>query len=143
MSNLNRNQLALGISIFALSVAMVVWVELFTFSKVVHLPQWADALPWPILAPSFLVLLCLIPAAFGTHTFANACKAIIFSLLVCPLVAVVAYALNPLYQTRFLPANALFNYFWVIGFHCLVPAMLLLAVRAIVYFTRKRFNQDN
>lgn len=45
MSNLNRNQLALGISIVALSVAMVVWVELFIFSKVVHLPQWADVLP--------------------------------------------------------------------------------------------------
>lgn len=140
MSTLNRNQLALGISIVALTVVMIVWVDLFTFSKAVHLPQWADALPWPIFAPSFLVFFSLIPAAFGTDTFANAYKAIIFSLLVCPLAAVVAYALNPLYQTRFLPANALFNYFWVIGFHCLVPAMVLLAVRAIVYFTRQRFN---
>jgi len=143
MSSLNRNQLALGISIVALSVAMVVWVDLFIFSKVVHLPQWADALPWPIFAPSFLVFFCLIPAAFGPDSFKSACHAIIFSLLVSPIAAVIAYAVNPLYQDRFLPANALFNYFWVIGFHCLAPAMLLLAVRAIVYFTRQRFNQDN
>jgi len=136
MSSLNRNQLALGISIVALSVAMVVWVDLFIFSKVVHLPQWADALPLPILAPSFLVFFCLIPAAFGPDSFKSACHAIIFSLLVCPIAAVISYAVNPLYQDWFLPANALFNYFWVIGFHCLVPAMLLLAVRAIVYFTR-------
>jgi len=140
MSNPNRNQLALGISIVALSVAMVVWVELFTFSKVVHLPQWADALPWPIFAPSFLVLFCLIPAAFGTDTFKSAYKAIIFSLLVCPLAAVVAYALNPLNQTRFLPANALFNYFWVIGFHCLIPALLVLVTRAIFDFIYRTFH---
>lgn len=143
MPNLNRNQLALSASIVALSVAMVVWVDLFTFSKVVHLPQWADALPWPIFTPSFLALVCLVPAAFGTDAFASACKAVIFSLMVSPLAAVVACALNPFYQDRFLPANAVFNYFWVIGFHCLIPAVLLLAVRAILYFTRKRFDQDN
>ena len=140
IESLNRNQLALGISIFALSLAMVVWVDLFTFSKVVHLPQWADALPLPIFAPSFLVLFCLIPAAFGTDSFKSACQAIIFSLLVCPLAAVVAYALNPLNQTRFLPANAIFNYFWVIGFHCFIPALLVLMTRAIFGFACRNFH---
>ena len=140
MPNLNRNQLALSASVIALSVAMVVWADLFTFSKVVQLPQWAKALPWPMFAPSFLAFACLIPAAFGTDTFANACKAVTFSVLGCPLAAVVVYALNPLYQDRFLPANVLFNYFWVIGFHCLIPALLLVAARAIFYFTRQRFS---
>ena len=139
MPPLNRNQLALGISIIALATAMFAWVDLFVFSKVVYLPSWAHILPWPMLAPSFLAGVCLLPAAFGTDSLAASRKAITVSVLVTPISAVAAYSLNPLYQDRFLPANALFNYFWVIGFHCLAPALILYSVRLLIYFTNRRF----
>lgn len=136
---MNRNQLALSISIIALSTAMLVWVELFVFSKVVYLPGWTHILPWPMFAPSFLACICLLPAAFGTDSLASSRKAITVSVLIPPIAAVAAYSLNPLYQDRFLPANALFNYFWVIGFHCLAPALILYSVRLLIHFTNRRF----
>ena len=138
MPSLNRNQLALGISIVALATAMLVWVDLFIFSKVVYLPGWAHILPWPMLAPSLLAGVCLLPAAFGPDSLAASRKAITVSVLITPIAAVAAYSLNPLYQDRFLPANALFNYFWVIGFHCVAPALILYSVRLLIHFTTRR-----
>jgi hypothetical protein len=137
--NRNRNRLALGASIIALSISMVLWVDLFTFSKVVHLPGWAQVLPWPMLAPSFLVFACLLPAAFGTDSLASSRKAITVSVLLAPFAAVASYALNPSYQDRFLPANALFTYFWVIGWHCLLPALIIYSGRLLVHFTERLF----
>jgi hypothetical protein len=116
---------------------MVIWVDLFIFSKVVYLPAWANVLPAPILAPAFLAFVCLIPAAVVPDTLGGARWAVARSVLLSPLTAIAAYALNPANQDRFLPANAIFNYLWIVLFHCLVPALLLVIVRGVFHYSRK------
>jgi len=143
MPRLNRNQLALGTSLIALSTAMVVWVDLFTFSKVVHLPNWTQILPWPMLAPAFLAFTCLLPAAFGSDSLASSRKAITVSVLLAPTTAISIYALNPLHQDHLLPVNALFNYLWMIGWNCLAPALILYSGRLLIHFTSRRFGHCN
>lgn len=142
MQYLKRNQVAMGVSLFALSICMVIWTDLFVFSKVVYLPHWAQWLPWPMLAPATLAFICLLPATFGADSLANSRKAITQAVLLAPTVALATYALNPLHQNGYLPANALFNYFWIIGFHCLAPALMLWSIRLLIHFARRRFNQD-
>jgi hypothetical protein len=60
---------------------------------------------------------------------------------VAPIAAVAAYSLNSLYQDHFLPANAFFNYFWAIGFHCLAPGLILYSVRLVIHFTNRQFRR--
>lgn len=109
---------------------MVEWGDLFRWSKVVHLPDWAEALPMPFMAPSYLVFICLLPAAFATRTLAGAQTAILVSALISPLAPVAAFALDPLHQNRFLPANMVFHYAWILLFFCAVPALLAFLLRA-------------
>jgi hypothetical protein len=109
---------------------MVLWGDLFRWSKVAYLPDWAEALPMPLMAPSYLVFICLLPAAFATRTFASARKAILASVLLSPLAPVAAFAIDPLHQNRFLPANMVFHYVWILLFYCAAPALLALLLRA-------------
>jgi hypothetical protein len=134
---MTRNNIAFLASTFFLSVAMVIWVDLFTFSKVVYLPAWAKVLPIPIMVPAYIAFLCLIPATIIANTLASTRVAIAKSVLLSPLAAIAIYALNPSHQNRFLFANALFNYVWIVLFHFLLPALLLIGARTIFHFVLK------
>jgi hypothetical protein len=136
---MNRNRIAFIASTFLLSAAILIWVELFTFSKVANLPEWAKVLPTPIMAPAYLAFVCLIPAAVVADSLKSACLAVTKSVQLSPLAAIAAYALNPAYHDRFLLANVLFNYVWIALFHCFLPALLLVCVRAVFHYlpTRK------
>lgn len=135
---INRNQLSMLASILLLSAAMVIWVDLFIFSKVIFLPDWADALPRPVDAPSFLAFLCLLPAALIASTIRYAVRGVVVSVVVAPLFAVATFALDPIHQNSFIVANVLFHYVWIILFHCAIPSMLLLSLRVTAhYFYRK------
>ena len=134
---MNRNHTAFVASTLLLSAAMVIWVDLFTFSKVVYLPAWAKVLHTPIMAPAYLAFVCLIPAVFVASSLENARLAVIKSVLLSPVAAIAAYALNPAYQDRFLPMNVLFNYVWIVLFHCFLPALLLVGARAVFHYALK------
>jgi hypothetical protein len=126
---LNRNHIAFLASLVALSAVMVISGDLFRWSKVVHPPEWAKALPAPLLLPSYLTFICLLPAAFGSDRLGSACTMVLKSVLWAPFAAVIAYALNPLHQNASLLFNALFHYAWAVLFFCSLPATLVLLIR--------------
>lgn len=134
---MNLNRLAFFASMVALSAAMVIWGDLFRWSKVTYLPEWAKALPAPLMLPSYLAFICPLPAVLITDSLASARAAVVRSVLLSPLAAVIAYALNPLHQDRFLVANMLFNYVWIVLFFCVLPAVLVVLIRAAIERARK------
>lgn len=134
---MTRNNIAFLTSTILLSAAMVIWVDLFTFSKVVYLPAWTRVLPIPIMVPAYIAFFCLIPATFLADTLASTRVAIAKSVLLSPLAAIAIYALNPSHQNRFLFANTLFNYVWIVLFHFLLPALLLVGTRSIFHYVFK------
>lgn len=120
------------ISALLLSCTMVLWQDLFLFAKSIHLPTWAKSLPSPVFAPSYLAFLCLIPAALFSPTLSTALRAVLITLCVSPLPALMLYANQPRWSLRHdLWVNLLFNYVWMIGFFCLLPAIVLLLARFI------------
>ncbi len=131
---ISRNQLALALSVTSLAITMVVWPELFLWSKVVHLPSWAEFLPTPIFAGAYVSLLCLLPAAFLTESFAGAKRALLIAVVITPAAAVATYVLNPIHLNKYLPFNAVFHYLWVILFCLLLPAAILGAIRKLASF---------
>lgn len=130
--SMNRNHLAFLVSLVALSATTVVWGDLFRWSKVVHLPEWAKVLPVPIMLPSYLAFVCLLPAAFAADSLAAARGAVLKCMLLAPLASTTAYSLDPLHQNRFLFANVLFNYAWIVLFFCALPALLVILMRAAI-----------
>ena len=121
------------VSTLALSLVMAVWSDMFLWAKVGNLPTWVEALPSPILAPAYLAFVCLVPATFVPETLSRARSAIMKSVLLAPLSAVAVFALNPLHQNAAIPFNVLFHYVWIVLFHCLVPALLLVAIRTAAH----------
>jgi hypothetical protein len=116
---------------------MLIWVDLFTFQKVVYLPAWAKILPAPLMAPAYLAFVCLIPAAFVANTLKGSILTVTKSVLLSPLTAIAAFALNPAHQDGSLTVNVLFNYVWIVLFHCLLPALLLVGARAVLHYALK------
>jgi hypothetical protein len=102
---LNRNRIAFYISVVALSAAMVIWGDLFRWSKSVYIPDWAKALPHPMRLPSYLTFVCLLPAALGTDSLASALGAVLKAVLIAPIAAVIAYAVTPGALNASLPFN--------------------------------------
>ena len=135
---MNRNHIAFFASLAALSAAMVIWGDLFRWSKVVYLPEWAKALPAPLMLPSYLAFVCLLPAAFGTDRLAAARAAVLKSVLLAPFVAIITFALNPLHQGASLLFNALFHYAWIVLFFCTLPAILVVFIRVGIDFALKQ-----
>ena len=135
---MNRDRISTLTSLALLSAAMVIWADIFNFSKTVYLPEWAKLLPSPINAPAYLTLLCLIPAALASTSVQHAAQNVAASVFVAPLFAIAAYALNPIHQNTYLIANALFSYGWIVLFHCAVPAFLLLAIRLAAHYIQAK-----
>jgi surface polysaccharide O-acyltransferase-like enzyme len=134
---MNRDRISTMTSLILLSAAMIIWADIFNFSKTAHLPEWAKLLPSPINAPAYLTLLCLIPAAFASTSVQRAAQSVAASVFVAPLFAIDAYALNPIHQNTYLFANALFSYGWIVLFYCAVPAFLLLTTRVAAHYIKK------
>lgn len=126
---MNRDRISTLTSLALLAAAMVIWADIFNFSKTVYLPEWTKRLLSPMNAPAYLTLLCLIPAAFVSTSVQRAVQSVAASVFIAPLFAIAAYALNPIHQNTYLLANALFSYGWIVLFHCAIPAFLLLALR--------------
>ena len=136
---MNRDRIFTLISLVLLSISMSVWAEIFNFSKIIYLPEWTKVFPHPINAPSYLVLVCLMPVAFVSTTVRLAVQGVAVSVFVAPLFAVLTAALNPTHQSVYLFANMLFNYWWIVLFHCTVPACLLLVTRVLVRFINEKW----
>ena len=137
---MNRDRLSMLASLALLSATMVIWADIFNFSKIVHPPEWAQYLHNPINAPTYLTLLCLVPVALVSTSVQRAALSVAASIFIAPLFAVAAYGLNPIHQNAYLFANALFSYAWIVLFHCVVPALFLLGIRASAHFVRAKIS---
>ena len=126
---INIDLLVLIVSIVALSSAVAIWSDLFLFSKSVRLPEWTNILPSPINVPLYIAFVCLIPVALVPNTLKKATVAITKTILLSPIFALFLYAADTKHQDSYLVPNLLFDYFWVVGFNCLLPAFLLLFLR--------------
>jgi hypothetical protein len=135
---MRRDHVAILTSLLLLAVAIVVWRDLFLFSKVLHLPAWTSSLPDPINTPAYLAALCLMPAAFISSTLPAAVRAATWSVLGAPLPALGLAAIGDSIRDVDVLLNSLFNYAWIVGFHCLVPAVALLAVRVAARVIKER-----
>lgn len=129
---ISPNHLSLATSIILLAFAMVVWPNLFLWSKVVHLPAWAEHLPAPVFTGAYISFVCLIPAALWAETYSSATRALLSSVIVTPVFAVATYALSPENQDQYLLFNVVFHYVWVVLFSMLVPAGALALIRKII-----------
>jgi hypothetical protein len=121
-----------------LATAVLIWRDLFFFDKVVYLPAWTASLPSPIDTPRYLAFLCLLPAALLTSTLPAAIRAVAWALLLAPLPVLVVYLVNDPSTGADLWFNTAFHYAWVVGFHCLAPALLLLVARAVARAVKGR-----
>jgi len=133
-----RNLLAAFASLLPLAAAMLMWGDLFLWAKVLHIPDWLNALPAPLLFPAYLAFLCLLPAALLADELVAAGVAVALAVLVAPLFAVAAYALQARHQDGALLANMAFHYCWIVLFFCVVPALLVLLFRAALDWIRRR-----
>jgi hypothetical protein len=131
----HRTRIMLVASTLALSTAMAIWSDLFLFAKVVFEREWVTRLPesMQMMAGSIVVLACLIPTAFFIGSPRNAVRATAKAILLSPLaaVAVCAWASRrELAEEWYLAPLGLFSqYIWILLFHCIAPALVLLAIR--------------
>lgn len=121
------------VSLALLSLAMVVWSDLYLFAKTVQLPDWADLLPSPIDAPKYIAFLCLIPAILFSSTLADAATNISKIILIASIFPVLIFIFKTNSHGIVLIYDMIFQYLWVIGWNCLLPALILLALRLICY----------
>jgi hypothetical protein len=127
----NPQSLAFVLSLFLLSLAVVIWSDLFLFSKTVYLPEWTKILPSPIDVPKFITFICLLPVVFSAKTLVKATTSTSKVILLAPLAALTKYLLNTAVLDIHLLLNLVFHYLWIVGFHCLLPALALLGLRVI------------
>ncbi len=135
---MRRHHLAIVSSAALLSVSIFVWRDLFFFSKIVHLPTWTAMLPSPVNTPAYIAFVCLVPAAFIPSTPSGAARALAWAVVFAPLPALIVYITRTMTSDPGSWLNAAFNYAWVVGFHCFLPALGLLAFRALAAVIKGR-----
>lgn len=130
---MSRTQAGFVVSMLMLSFAIVRWPDVFLFSYVYIKPPWVwlKWIPDLFTASDCITLLCLIPAALMPPTLRLSRGALIKTVLCVPVTATFVYAwINMRTENPGeLMANALFNYVWVLATVCLLPAILLFALR--------------
>lgn len=135
---MKRDRLAFAVSAAVLATAMWHWFDMFAFSKVVYVPQWASLLPLPPLAGSFVAIPFLIPVACMTQNMRAGCKGVVWAAVVSPVPALVAYALAPSHQHAGLPLNLLVQFTTLSVLGCLFPGSVMLGLRAVFALVTER-----
>ncbi len=115
-----------------LSVFIWIWVDLFVFSKVQHLPAWQAILP-PLLRGTFLLALVpLLPAMFLTKRLKDFLQVTLGVILLAPWPALIKFFIDDLAaNTAGAVQNVLGNFVWI-AFQCLIPLSLLFALFVIL-----------
>jgi len=135
----HRTRIVLVGSTLALSAAMAIWADVFLFAKSAFEPKWVARLPesMQIMAGSLVVLACLIPSAFIIESPRTAVWVTAKVILLSPLAAVTVCAWRSRHELAdewfIAPVGLLSQYVWVLLFHCVAPALLLLAIRITVH----------
>lgn len=150
---MNRNRFAFLLSTVALSMAVVFFRESFFFSKIVSIPAWLGNLPEPLqyfLFPEFtriVTFLCLIPAAFLPKKTLLSGFAISQTVFLAPLPALLLYSrriIQEMTDSR-VWINIPIQYFFVVLYHFILPAILIFFIRCILssLYTLFRTSKDS
>lgn len=124
---MNKDKLSFGISLMMLSVVLGVFWKLFRFAKSV--PSFVFFLQYPFILTSDIVFFCLLPAALIPDKFRIA----ISSVVACVLISALVPALNVMMVATTEPLiNGLYNYLFVIFYHCYHPVVIVLLLRVII-----------
>jgi hypothetical protein len=138
----DRTQVAVTLSVLILAMAILMWPDIFLFSRVYNRPSWfwLKWVPSLYTASDCIGLLGLIPAAILPPTLHLAGRALTTATFVVPVTAVLVFVGNNRASSSALQliSNALFNYAWVLGTTCLIPALLLFTLRAAASFLVSR-----
>lgn len=138
---LSYQSVSFVVSLLLLSIAMICWPALFLFAKSVHLPAWAESLHSPINTPKYIVFLCLIPVAFSNSKLLNIGLRLSKIILIASIIPVISYILETNSQDIRLIYNVIFQYLWVIGWNCTLPALALLVLNGLCKLIASAINR--
>ena len=111
-----------------LAGAMLLWPELYVFSKIMTIPDWANYLPSPVNTGAYLATLSLLPVAWGLARFRQAVKATLLVVLVAPVLPIITHVLTT-GPTDYSGQIVLFNYVFVLCISVAAPTLVLLVLR--------------
>ncbi|MGB4812552.1 MAG: hypothetical protein WBP13_08760 [Methylophilaceae bacterium] len=112
----------IALSMAAMGVAIFTWPDLFLFSKVLGIPDWAKKMPDPILATWGIVTLCLMPIVLLQLTSKNTIYRISITALLGALLSVFAWCTTHRVGNL---ENIIFQFAWVFGLSVLPPAIIV------------------
>ena len=120
---MQRATFAAATSTMLLAGAIVLWPELFLFTKTLYAPAWARALPSVFLATPLLAVVCLSPVAVASPHPLSAIRWMLIPLLLAPLTGVVVYVATTSTRGAEFWGLAVTNYFYILVLHLLLPAI--------------------
>ena len=122
------------VSFLSLTTSIVIWPELFLFSKVVHLPKWATYLPCFFMGAHLLTLICLLPLLFLSKPI-KSLLIIIFIVLTVSSILGVNLALYLAHGTYTIN-NYIYNYIsqtvWLFTVIFLLPSLVIVVINALI-----------
>ena len=143
---MQRNRIAFFASLIMLSLAMIIWRDMFLFAKSAPWPKWSYFLPYPFILTSDIVIICLLPVAFFLDSFRSAFTAVVMCVFLSVLALIILYMLSEQYQVYRMPIegivfSVIINYVFVILFHCAFPVFFVLFIRGIFKFIQQQYGQ--
>ncbi len=132
---MQRNRIAFFASLIMLSFVMIIWRDMFLFTKSAPVPKWSYFLPYPFILTSDIVFVCLLPVAFFPKSFRFKYASVLICVLLSPLIPVVTWMTTISYHPL---VNGIYNYLFIILFHCFFPVFFIVLIRTIVDCIHKK-----
>ena len=128
------------ISFLSLTASIVIWPELFLFSKVAHLPKWVTYFPHHIIGTYILTLICLLPLLF----LSKPTKSLLF-MFVKILISSSILGINLAFYLdhgEYTLTNYIANYLgqtaWLLFVIFLAPSLIILILNALIM--KRKYN---
>lgn len=115
------------------ALPVVLWPELFLFSKVALYPAWATAWTDPTVAAWLIMLLMLSPTILTKRHFRRVAADLALATVLGPSLGAVIHCLSSGSNL----ANAFFQSAWAVVLMALFPSLVLLAMAGAVALVRR------
>jgi len=122
---------ALIASCILLCIAVFTYPQLFLFSKTIHVPAWADSVPYKIYAGAYLALIAFLPIAIFSKTKFQLVKFYFIASAVAIFPAGISRHISYGDNLLGIFANSLFHYAYSIIFVLSWPMAATFLVRLI------------
>jgi hypothetical protein len=126
------------ISLLSLSALLVLFSDLYLFSKFVTIPPWIEQLPKPFSYfgfPGFTrvaIFICLMPIAFAKEKLIKSSLLVLKTVVLSVIPVIITHSIEiiPNFSDYRDWGNIPYQYLWIIVFHYLIP---VLSVMLIIY----------